>query len=35
MLIPYGGQDEYTHVRIGNQVLATLRRWADERAGAA
>ena len=33
MLIPFGGQDEYTHVRIGNQVLATLRRWADEQAG--
>lgn len=35
MLIPFGGQDEYTHVRIGNQVLATLRRWADERTGTA
>ena len=33
LLIPFGGQDEYTHVRISNQVLATLRRWADERAG--
>jgi hypothetical protein len=25
--IAFGGQDEFTHVRIGNQVLATLRRW--------
>ena len=32
VLIPFGGQDEYTHVRIGNQVLATLRRWVDEQA---
>ncbi len=32
-LIPFGGQDEYTHVRISNQVLATLRRWAEERLG--
>jgi nicotinamide-nucleotide amidase len=25
--IAFGGQDDYTHVRIGNQTLATLRRW--------
>jgi nicotinamide-nucleotide amidase len=25
--ITFGGQDEFTHVRIGNQVLATLHRW--------
>lgn len=29
--IAFGGQDDYTHVRIGNQVLAVLRRWLDER----
>jgi nicotinamide-nucleotide amidase len=28
--IAFGGQDDYTHVRIGNQVLAVLRRWLDE-----
>ena len=29
--IAFGGQDDYTHVRIGNQVLAVLRRWLDEK----
>lgn len=28
--IAFGGQDDYTHVRIGNQTLAVLRRWLDE-----
>lgn len=27
--IAFGGQDDYTHVRIGNQMLATLRRWLE------
>ncbi|MFO7634796.1 MAG: CinA family nicotinamide mononucleotide deamidase-related protein [Caldilinea sp.] len=27
--IPFGGQDEYTHIRLGNQALAELRRWLD------
>ena len=29
--IAFGGQDDYTHVRIGNQTLAVLRRWLDEK----
>jgi len=28
--IAFGGQDDYTHVRIGNQALAVLQRWLDE-----
>lgn len=32
--IPFGGQDDYTHVRIGNQTLMTLRRWLDGRLAA-
>ncbi|MCS6827171.1 MAG: CinA family nicotinamide mononucleotide deamidase-related protein [Caldilinea sp.] len=27
--IPFGGCDEFTHVRIGNQALIELRRWLD------
>lgn len=27
--IAFGGQDEFTHVRLGNQALAEVRRWLD------
>uniref|UniRef100_A0A7C1FJ50 CinA-like protein n=1 Tax=Caldilinea aerophila TaxID=133453 RepID=A0A7C1FJ50_9CHLR len=27
--IPFGGRDEFTHVRISNQALIELRRWLD------
>lgn len=29
--IAFGGQDDYTHVRIGNQTLAALQSWLDHR----
>lgn len=29
--IAYGGHDDYTSVRIGNQALTTLNRWLDRR----
>ena len=29
--IAFGGQDDYTHVRIGNQTLAALQSWLDRR----
>lgn len=29
--IPFGGQDDYTHVRIGNQTLTALHRWLEQR----
>lgn len=31
--IPFGGRDEFTHVRIGNQALIELRRWLDAHHG--
>ena len=31
--IPFGGRDEFTHVRIGNQALFELRRWLDAHHG--
>lgn len=29
--VAFGGQDEYTHVRLGNQALTELHRWLDAR----
>lgn len=29
--IAFGGQDDYTHVRIGNHTLAALQNWLDHR----